>query len=1087
MLPTHIQALIDRDLDNIALVQQLTALARENEAALRAADGLWAVPLYTRDPFFFERFILSYISTPAVIDEVLRLSQQARHQTLFSELWRRVASRERWNDEVAHLLKTAPDLELVEWGIRSRAGQQAVAAADTLIMLYEYQSGALSKSFGNDWGSETGGLFRTTRGAARALFEFVRRRDQESDNYWALFRRSASDEEWHAALAQLIEREPAEPIGKALEKRHPHRAKDMPAALMDRLIARYGVRVLGHYLVTHIYSFQLKTVQELLAEPLDDEALRKKLASLEKQTSWSLSVTTNVWVPKLYQRNPRVFGPLLAGYVRYLEKPAALELLGRCRRDGHELLYRAMYEQVVDDETWNRDVLALAQSLMANQDLVSDLARFNNYRPLFDEPAAALYRRDPKRFGRFIRQHLRFRESPHDRKGRTYPQLQEAAERMGEHGFAEWLWRRQMTPEAWQQKMAELLAQDLPPDQIVAAMEKFKPLRPDEIDPTMLLPFLTRYGEAVLPYFERYLDWTSRPRLESLLALGLARGELLRELQAIAARQPDDFARAADVWALRLYEMGPAFFSPFLRRYLTQESEYAIRALLPRLEADGRLELFQSLYSRVIRIEEWLQEVKALALSSTGDAEVLRRLRMRDITRRGYVLSGEVALRLYQRDPQKFRSFIRRHVERHWWPGRTESQSEYDSLLDVIQARGDRELYEALVKELAYHRYWRAEVKPLLEQDLPAEVVLARLEALHPTTGLPEADTLLALFDKYGEAILPYLMKCVRWRGVGKALLARVKAQENPGLWFRVFFEMAEWGSLPRWHKALEELLLAADSEEKFASYLRLLTPPEPGRQGWSMWTVPDPIQAAMYEKYPAAARAFLLATTRDPGPALLAASFDRGDNEMFDWLTYLFIQQTAYWHWDESRSQRSYHDAEQASRNNERAALVLARLDSLFEADPQGYVRHAMAILNHFSAGEVFLGRQSVIEQPVARHLARAHPEVWRRSASAIRELLESPSFIVQRIGMTFLDSDDPVVADRVLENPRLFRAQLLSRSTRNTKRLVLRILERVAAHAPGVVLPLLEECMDFYGRRAAADEMMVILTRIRHPREAA
>ena len=82
-----------------------------------------------------------------------------------------------------------------------------------------------------------------------------------------------------------------------------------------------------------------------------------------------------------------------------------------------------------------------------------------------------------------------------------------------------------------------------------------------------------------------------RARVRALLESDLDRGALLLELSELVDERGLINA-CADLWGPALYQRDPDFFQRFLLRRLGPREADAIRALLPRAEADGRDELF---------------------------------------------------------------------------------------------------------------------------------------------------------------------------------------------------------------------------------------------------------------------------------------------------------------------------------------------------------------------------------------------------------------------------------------------------------------------------------------------------------------
>ena len=147
-----------------------------------------------------------------------------------------------------------------------------------------------------------------------------------------------------------------------------------------------------------------------------------------------------------------------------------------------------------------------------------------------------------------------------------------------------------------------------------------------------------------------------RAQVVATLATTGSREQLLQEMDTLA-RDPG-FGDCADVWALALYAKDAHFFATFLLDHLSREEEGVIRELLPQFEANGEDALFLRFYRRIVDEASWNQDLGALTNAPLSDAELLRALERRKIPReRGFDLSEEVALQLYQRNPSELRAF----------------------------------------------------------------------------------------------------------------------------------------------------------------------------------------------------------------------------------------------------------------------------------------------------------------------------------------------------------------------------------------------------------------------------------------------
>jgi hypothetical protein len=227
------------------------------------------------------------------------------------------------------------------------------------------------------------------------------------------------------------------------------------------------------------------------------------------------------------------------------------------------------------------------------------------------------------------------------------------------------------------------------------------------------------------------------------------------------------------------------------------------------------------------------------------------------------------------------------------------------------------------------------------------------------------------------------------------------------------------------------------------------------------------------------------------PGLDLFREAEARQDEELLDFLSFQYLQHAAFllyravpprvmprWGWKADPEAQA--ELEQIGR------LVCDRLARLHTLSPEIYVRHAANLLGRFRAFGVWSFARNRAHNPIFRYLVDQHHAAWRRSPTAVRDLLESPNIYVQIVGLEILKAGGPDAdaALRVLEILPLFRALLLGRARRNTKKLALACLEqaaRVAPDAAHAILSLLDEAMDFHGRHTIDERLLVSFVRLR------
>ena len=575
-----------------------------------------------------------------------------------------------------------------------------------------------------------------------------------------------------------------------------------------------------------------------------------------------------------------------------------------------------------------------------------------------------------------------------------------------------------------------------------------------------------------------------QPRLEEVLRADLDRAALLRELQTLA--QQPGFSQLAHLWAPALYAREPRFFESFLLRQLNGfQHAFILRQLLPLAEQAGQDNFYQGLLRSLAasrerdRVEHaWNDELAALAHSAAPDDEVQRAVERRNA--RGRLALGEAAaVALYQRSPDRYRTFIQNHLP-GWW---LRQPPRFHELRRLARLHGDDALYWELFRRHADTKEWQQEIRGLLAANVPADRIVAELRQRHPArwSDLP-SDGLLDVLEHYGEAALPYIESHVHWFGrQGRdRLLKAVERLGHPSLYWAFFFKLS---NPKQWNDALQHLLRQPLTAEMLWRELQWRTPPG-GR--WRWWRVEPDLALDLYQRDPVLFRPWLEQHLDEPDARLWEAATQRRDEEFLDYLSFKALQKapTLAWQAYPPPAWRRKGDQKARDQLESTAARLVARFERLHAQSPEAYVRHAANILGRFRAREVWSFARSRRHDPAFAYLAEKHWEAWHRSAAGPAELLESPNIYIQILGLTLLSAGGAEAARHVRDNLLLFRALLLGRARRNTKKLALRCLEHAAQHDPAAasqILPLLEEALLLRGKRAIGERVMVSFVRLR------
>lgn len=594
---------------------------------------------------------------------------------------------------------------------------------------------------------------------------------------------------------------------------------------------------------------------------------------------------------------------------------------------------------------------------------------------------------------------------------------------------------------------------------------------------------------------------THREEMREMIQSDATDAEVLKYMQQFAnGLWLDVLSETVDVWVPGLYERNPRFFEDFLLRWV-QEVVFRRRRrrsssnipplpnLLARFEADGNITLFRELYPYIVSGESaWNEDLHALAQSSMSNAQLQTLVERRDIPMRW--LNDTVATLLYQRDPPRFRDFVRKHLDiRYQW------QTTYPLLLQAIQQQQDDTFYWNIFRQAASEDEWTEAINTLLQQPVPAERIDAELQQRHLDTfwELP-AEPLIALLQHYGSAVVPYIerhMWLVEPQKKHKLMqtLKQVCAEED---YWRIFHRGGG-----QWHELLDELrdLLARPlSDDALLLALEHRIPPDIPlyADAFGRWNRDKTAEVwlAIYQRNPSHF-AILLRRMIGPGEpplALFHAAEEQGDENMLDFLTgrKLSYIREIRWRGSGGFSWSPGNDRGGNQEYRETVDMLIARFERLVAQSPEGYVRHAASMLGSVEGGllEWLFGGKEHEENPPLDYLRRQQHETWRNTPDALRDLLEAPHIPIQMIGVDMLCDGGSVAAQRVVENLSTLRALLLGLAKIKEKKRVLACLEYAARQGEpfaAQVLPLLEETMDFRGRQAISKPIMVSFVRLR------
>ena len=574
-----------------------------------------------------------------------------------------------------------------------------------------------------------------------------------------------------------------------------------------------------------------------------------------------------------------------------------------------------------------------------------------------------------------------------------------------------------------------------------------------------------------------------RNHVEALLRAGLDQNTLAQELDTLS--KDPDFGGTADVWAPELYQRDPRFFAPFLVRNLTAVQGEAIRALLPRIEADGQTDLFLALYRVVVDENNWNAELSALATATESDAAVARAVQLRGDVPVGFALNEDAAVALYRRIPALFIALLLPHV----LPGYDWQNSrarDYHELRQTARANSDDGVYWQLFRIFADTSEWKIEMSRLAQQPIPPEAIVAELNKRRLAQPMNmDPDLLVTFLDRYGAALVPFVDANLDWFGRLNAstLLESIERMGDVGLFRRVFFR---FGNAQTWNKRIRALVASTPADAELVAALQRWLPPTMQLQPRDWWLDAD-VALGLYQRNASAFRDFVLRTLHNPQIALFDEAEDAGDETLLDAITFGFIDALATtlsttFPYQKEVAYKDFAD-QQRGWMQDWTQVINERFKRLFTQSPETYARHAANILSR-GMGAAWKLRDDTELHPVA-YLCQQHKEAWVQSSYAMRSLLETPDANMMELAITFLGQGGRAAADRVVEEVAVLQALLLGAAKSPLKKQVLRVLERAAAASSGHaarLAPMLEELMHFHNETKLDDRAMVSFVRARH-----
>ncbi|MBE2196631.1 MAG: hypothetical protein IAE83_20845 [Anaerolinea sp.] len=1072
-LKTLIRESLEQFKDLFELVQVMDGLASTDPKSFRELASTWALPLYERNPHFFQTFLKDHLHgapLPAVESILARLEEDGDND-FFHELYRTVTNPDRYNADMLRLAQAKLSDQAFQDAINRRARWAYHSLTDEAAVALYRRGGDTVWMY--IWRAlDPHGKYPLLRAAAEG-------------KHPELFKRYATTEEWVAKAREISAHTEPKLIAESLKRFQPEEETDLPVDLIQHLLRKYGENV-EPYLAQNCLTYATQLGEQLVKNLHDSkskgaEALVGILDAFRSRVEWKMMARIrNVWAKTVIELVPTHALNYLRGFTGNQHRAVNLELAQFALKLGHHDLFRELFTWGATQEAFNAEIRKVIEAKPPESILLRELQRLDiNWMNLNDRNATDLYLLNPRVAWDFVFRHL-------DRRGGFYDGLIEAVRQNDADGeFFQRLFRRSGGGKAWERQMEDLLAQDIPPSQIVEELNRWHPGDVRNTNPKVLKKFLNKYGEAVLPYLERALNWLTEGRLRALLELPIERGALMRELSALVSRQPFEFQELARVWAPLLYEKGPEFFGSFLARHLNQRHEYVIRELLPRLEKDGHDKLYAQLYGRIIKEREWIAEIDKLMKQIPDDEQLQAALSRRDIS--WCSLPDELATRLYKRDHERFRDFVASHLGVGYvWT--TRKREEYKQLRKEAERIGDTVMMDKVRAEVVQDaRSWHEEAKALLKKGVAPEQISAELEKIHPTQtwNIKDTSILLEFVDRYGKAAMPYILNHQGWNIPRDRLLKAVKRLGDRVLYWRTFFATVGWrdnDAVKEWLEAVVDAAKTSHSEAGFAAALTILTPAEDTKH----WSIDPQTARILYQRFPQTSRAFLEARLAQPDLEFFALVQKNGDEALLDHLSYRMMSALPQLLTQRSQA-RQKRERVEGERYVQTRDAVINRMEALYARSPEEYAEHVGNIFSRVAPFEI--SRWNLEERrdknPIWQYLENQHREALVKSPGAMKEMLESPNIFVQIAAIRILSVGGRDAAQRVRENLPPIRALLMGGAMRKTKREALITLEKAAHEGPEFATPILaslEDLMDLRGKRSIHEDVMVTCARLQH-----
>ena len=410
-----------------------------------------------------------------------------------------------------------------------------------------------------------------------------------------------------------------------------------------------------------------------LTHHTENRSLVRELAQIAEEPDFSRFAAH--WAPALYERNAIFFENFLVRHLDSFRHHTIIEkLLLQAEDDGHDSLFQGLYRKVVNEERWNAELHTLTTSPLSDE-MVLRAVRRRTFRGMWfglsEKTALALYHRNPDLFGPIIVGNVRrgWRRNGSE----SFTSLRSAALDRGNEAFALTIFRTIADETMWSTEIRRLLRLNLPPEQIVNALQERHPASVWLFDANVLTELVRHYGSAVLPYLEQ-----------------------------------GSFYNIEGNWP----------------------------ALLATVKKTGNEAAYWRLFQKFGESNTWNKELRSLITSHIDDTTLKMTLQhcMPTSENIGWRLDNEIAFRLYQRLPDVSRPFVERFVDEPdlqlWAAAEARGDEELLNFLSFCAIEQCNRLARYVSHTPDQQRRNRHERKDIRQLEALSNIVLARFDRL---------------------------------------------------------------------------------------------------------------------------------------------------------------------------------------------------------------------------------------------------------------------------------------------------------------------------------------------------------------------